>query len=377
MAPNHEWLEKDFYKTLGVSESCSEADLTKAYRKLARKYHPDANPDDSGAEDRFKEISAAYEVLGDPDTRAEYDQVRKMGPMGGFTNPGGFPGGAGGGGFSNFDVGNLGDLLGNIFGGNSGRAAGRGPGPQRGEDLEAELHLSFTDAIDGVTTSVHVTSDAPCRTCAGSGAAPGTSPSVCEHCHGRGVLDDDQGFFSFSQPCPSCGGRGRVITNPCPTCHGGGIERVPRTVKVRIPAGVKDGQRIRLKGKGGPGRNGGPNGNLVVKVLVGAHPLFGRDGDNLTLTVPVTFAEAALGTDVRVPTVDGSSVRLRLPAGTPSGKTFRVRGKGAQSKSGAGDLLVSVEVVVPTQLTDDERAAIEALAAADESSPREFLGVEP
>ncbi|MFV0256865.1 MAG: molecular chaperone DnaJ [Acidimicrobiales bacterium] len=375
--PQHDWLDKDFYKILGVSEDVSEKDLTKAYRKLARQYHPDANPDDPKAEDRFKEISEAYDVLSDTERRAEYDEVRRFGASGGFGGfsggPGPGPGANGGEGFT-FD-GDLGDLLGGIFGG--GRRGPSGPppgaGPRRGDDLETELHLSFSEAVDGVTTSVHLTSDAACHTCHGSGAAPGTAPQICPKCHGRGVLDDNQGFFSFSQPCDRCGGQGRVVTDPCPTCRGSGIERKPRTVKVRIPAGVKDGQRIRVKGRGTPGRNGGPAGDLYVTVKVARHELFGRSGDNLTLTVPVTFAEAALGAKVTVPTLDGSTVTLKVPAGTSSGKKFRVKGKGVVGTRRTGDLLVTVVVDVPTTLTAEQREAIEALATATTESPRAHL----
>lgn len=371
--PQHDWLEKDFYKTLGVAEGVSEKDLTKAYRKLARKYHPDANPNDSSAEEKFKEVSEAYDVLSDPESREEYDQLRKYGATGGYSgNP--FGGGGGGGGFS-FDPGNLSDILGDLFGGGAGRRSGPGPGtgPRKGDDLEAELNLSFEDAIKGVTTSVHLTSDAACGTCKGSGSAPGTTPERCPNCQGRGVLDDDQGFFSLSQPCPRCSGRGRVITNPCPTCRGSGIERKPRQVKVRIPAGVKDGQRIRLKGRGAPGRNNGPAGDLYVIVKVGAHKLFARSGKNLTIDVPITFAEATLGANVKVPTLDGPVVTLKIPAATPTGKTFRVKGKGVQSATKPGDLLVTVVVDVPSSLSDEQRTAVEALAAATETSPREHL----
>ncbi|MEL7210889.1 MAG: DnaJ domain-containing protein, partial [Actinomycetota bacterium] len=244
--PQHDWLEKDFYKTLGVNSDVSEKDLTKAYRSLARKYHPDANPNDSAAEDRFKAISEAYDVLGDPERRKEYDEVRRLGPAGPFGGArGGQAGGPGGGGFS-FDPGDLSDLLGGMFGGGGAGSRRGGPapgtGPRRGDDLDADLHLSFDEAVDGVTTSVHLTSDVACSTCRGTGAAPGSSPQTCSRCGGRGVLDDNQGFFSFSQPCDQCGGRGKVIVDPCTTCRGSGIERKPRRVKVRIPAGVKTGR---------------------------------------------------------------------------------------------------------------------------------------
>jgi molecular chaperone DnaJ len=341
---------------------------------LARKYHPDANPDDKKAEDKFKEVSEAYDVLSDSERRREYDEIRKYGPAAGMFG-GGFGGGARGGGPDGggfgFDASNLSDILGDLFG--AGRRSTPGAGPRRGDDLEAELNLSFDDAVNGVTTSVHLTSDAACSTCSGSGAAPGSQPEVCSQCHGRGVLDDDQGFFSLSQPCPRCQGRGRVVTNPCSTCRGSGIDRKPRQVKVRIPPGVKDGQRIRLKGRGAPGRNGGPAGDLYVIVKVGAHSVFGRSANNLTIDVPITFAEAALGANVKVPTLDGATVTLKIPPATPTGKTFRVRGRGVSTTKGTGDLLVTVVVDIPTDLTDEQRAAVEALAAAMPKSPRDRL----
>jgi molecular chaperone DnaJ len=380
MAPQREWFEKDYYRVLGVSETASPKDIKSAYRKLSRQYHPDTNPGDKAAEERFKEVSAAYDVVGDPDKRKEYDEVRRMGPMGGmFGGAGAGAGGPGAGGFRFEDVGDLGDILGGMFGRGRRRGAGatgRGTGPHRGQDLEAELHLDFDDAVQGLTTTIHLTSEATCSTCHGSGARPGTTPHTCPRCDGRGVLDDNQGFFSFSQPCPQCGGQGYVVDDPCPTCRGTGVEHRPREVKVRLPAGVADGQRIRLKGRGGPGRNGGPPGDLYVTTRVGAHPLFGRRGDDLTLSVPVTFPEAALGADIRVPTLDGGSVKLRIPAGTRSGRTLRVKGKGVPGRKRTGDLLVTVEVAVPQNLSNDERKAVEALAAAtDGKSPRAHLGV--
>ena len=369
--PQHDWLDKDFYKILGVSSDVSDKDLTKAYRKLARKFHPDANPNDAKAEDRFKEISEAYDVLGDPDRRKEYDDVRRFGPVQNFG--GGQPGQGGAGGGFTFDSGDLSDLLGGMFGRGGQRRSAASSGPRRGDDLEAELHLSFDEAVEGVTTSIHLTSDAACRTCHGSGAAPGTTPQTCSRCGGRGVLDDNQGFFSFSQPCDQCGGRGKVIVEPCPSCQGSGIEHKARQVKVRIPAGVKDGQRIRLKGRGTPGRNRGPAGDLYVTVRVAIHRIFGRSGENLTLDLPVTFAEAALGAKVKVPTLEGSTVTLKIPPGTPAGKTFRVRGRGVQSSDGAGDLLVTIVVDVPDELTAAQRSALEALANATPNSPRDRL----
>ena len=378
MAPQREWFEKDYYKVLGVDEKSAPKDITRAYRKLARELHPDANPDDPTAEERFKEVSAAYDVVGDDEKRKEYDEVRRLGPMAG--GAGGFgPAGPGAGGF-NFDGADISDLLGGLFGRNRGSGGGagagyRGAGPQRGADLEAELHLPFREAVQGVTTSLHLTSDAPCSTCHGSGARPGTAPQMCPQCGGRGVLDENQGLFSFSTPCPNCGGRGAVITDPCPTCRGSGIERRPREVKVRIPAGVDDGQRIRLKGRGGPGRNGGPAGDLFVIAHVEPDPVFRRNGKNLTISVPVLFSEAALGTKLTVPTLDGDQVTLKIPEGTPSGKVFRVKGRGVKVKKATGDLLVTVSITVPRKLSKQQREAVEAFAAATTESPREHLEV--
>ena len=379
MAAQRDWFEKDYYKVLGVPSDAPAKDVTKAYRKLARQFHPDANPDDPGAEERFKEVSAAYDVLGDEAKRSEYDQVRTMGPMGGFAGPGG-PGGPGGMGGS-FTADDLGGLFGNLFGGGApgGRRGGRGPagvGPRRGDDLEAELTLGFHDAIAGLTTTIQLASEVGCPVCGGSGARPGSTPQTCATCGGRGVNEDNQGFFSFSSPCVSCGGRGSVITDPCTQCSGSGAVHRTRDVKVRIPAGVAEGQRIRLKGRGGPGRNGGPPGDLFVLVHVTADRLFGRKGRDLTLTVPVTYPEAVLGTTVKVPTPLGGSVTIKVPAGTPSGKVLRVKGRGVETAKATGDLLVTVEVVVPTELDDAQRSAVEALASATPGSPRAHLGVE-
>jgi molecular chaperone DnaJ len=375
VAPQREWFEKDYYKTLGVSSTATPKEITSAYRKLAKKHHPDANP---GHEDEFKEISAAYDVLNHADTRKEYDEVRTMGPMAGGGG-GGFPGGFGGGGGTTYraeDLGDLGDLFGGLFNRGGNRRGGRGTGPQRGNDVETELHLSFDDAVNGVTTAVHLTTDVRCHTCRGSGSAPGTHPVTCPRCGGTGSLQDNQGLFSLSQICPQCQGRGTVVTTPCPTCHGAGVEQRDRQVKVRIPAGVADGQRIRVKGKGAAGREGGPAGDLYVVVRVGAHPVLGRRGKNLTLTVPVSFPELVLGTSLTVPTL-ADPVTLRVPPGTPTGRTFRVKGRGvpAGKRAAAGDLLVTVEAAVPEELTDAQRTAVEALAAALDPPPRDFLGV--
>jgi molecular chaperone DnaJ len=380
MAPSREWFEKDYYEVLGVASTASAKDITKAYRRLARENHPDANPGNAAAEERFKEVAAAYDVLGDEEKRKEYDEVRRMGPMGGFG------GGGPGGGFRfdpndvNFGEGGLGDILGQMFG--RGAPAGRRPGftgrasgvrPRRGDDISAELTLDFEDAARGITTTLHLTTEAQCSTCGGNGAAPGTAPTVCPQCGGRGVVDDNQGLFSLSAPCSRCQGAGVVIEHRCPTCRGSGVEKRPREVKVRIPAGVADGQRIRLKGRGGPGRNGGPPGDLFVECHVAPHRLFGRDGLNLTVRVPVTFAEAALGATIQVPTLDGN-VSLRLKAGTQNGSRHRVKGKGLDNGKQQGDLIVTVDVVVPTDLSDEQRAAVEQLAEATTTSPREHLG---
>ena len=306
--PQREWFEKDYYKVLGVAENASDKEITKAYRKLARELHPDANPGDAAAEERFKEVSAAYDVVGDDDKRKRYDEARRLGPMaGGF----GGPGGAGGPGGFNVGFDDIGDLLGGLFGrggGGGGQTGFRPPGqprPQRGADIEADLALDFEDAVNGIETTIHLNS--------GDG---------------------------------------------------------PRDIKARIPAGVTTGKKIRLKGRGGSGAMGGPPGDLFVKIRVKDHHLFGQSGGDLTLDVPITFDEAALGADIAVPTLEGGSVKMRIPAGTPSGKTFRLRGKG-----GKGDLLVTAGIVVPDELSDEQKAAVEAYAAAATDSPRAHLGV--
>jgi molecular chaperone DnaJ len=390
VAPQREWFEKDYYKVLGVESSASEKDIARAYRKLAKQYHPDANPGNTDAEERFKEVSAANDVLSDSEKRKEYDQVREMvasgvGPGGpdGFPG-GGFPGGGFGSGqtFTFEDVGGLGDILGGLFGGGGGGGFGRGrrrrapTGPTRGADLETELHLDFLDAAHGVTTTVHLTGEAVCHVCGGTGAKPGTAPEVCPTCNGTGDVLVDQGPFSFSQVCPQCGGRGAIVKDKCKNCKGRGVEVRPREVKVKIPAGVQGGQRIKVTGRGAPGQNGGAPGDLFVVVHVSHHPVFGRSGKaNLTVKVPVTFAEAALGTQVKVPTLD-DPVTVKVPSGTQSGKTVKVRGRGiTPAKGDAGDLLVTFVVEVPTDLTDEQRAAVEALAAATPENPRAGLGV--
>lgn len=359
-----DYFEKDYYKVLGVAKDAGQADIAKAYRKLARELHPDANPGDKAAEERFKEVSEAYSVLSNAEKRAEYDQVRDAVSSGfrGFGGPGPGAGGFTRGGAHGADF-DLGDLFGGLFG---DRAAGGARAGRRGRDVETDLTLSFSDALHGVTRTLRLSGAAPCATCGGSGARPGTSPVPCSNCGGAGTIARDQGLFSFSEPCPACGGSGRIIPSPCPTCAGAGVESRIREIKARIPAGVRDGARIRLAGKGEPGRNGAPAGDLFVSVHVQPHDIFGRRGDDLTLRVPITFAEAALGAKITVPTLD-EPVTLKVPPGTESGKTFRVRGRGVERADGRrGDLLVTVDVAVPRKLTREQRKLLEKFAATED-----------
>ncbi|HEY8117002.1 MAG TPA: molecular chaperone DnaJ [Actinomycetota bacterium] len=371
-----EWFDKDYYKVLGVAKNASAAEIKKAYRKLAQQHHPDANPGDTQAEDRFKEISAAYDVLGDEDKRTQYDQVRDMASSG--FGSGGFPGGGGGfeggfpGGVRFEDLGDLGDLFGGLFGG--GRRGG-GARPARGADLETTVTVSFDDAMTGTTRPVRISGPAPCETCHGSGAAPGTSPTICPRCGGSGAVAVNQGLFQMSQPCPVCHGSGRVVQTPCPTCGGTGSRRRTRSFQVKVPAGVQDGARIRLGGRGEPGPAGAQPGDLYVQVRVQPHAFFGRSGHDLTLELPVTYAEAALGADVRVPTLNGP-VTMKVPAGTPNGKTFRLKGKGAPKRGGHGDLLVTTRIEVPRKLSRPEKDLLKQLQQTEKESPRRRLGVE-
>ncbi len=362
-------VEKDHYATLGVAKDASAADIKKAYRKLARDLHPDTNP---GGEERFKAVSEAYDVLSDDAKRREYDEQRSLfgrGPAGGRSAGGGSP----------FDLGDLfgragggvGDVFGGLFGGGGGgRSAAR---PRRGEDVEASATLDFLDALRGVTVPLRLTTTGTCGTCRGSGAAPGTQPRACGVCGGQGMLHRNQGGFAFAEPCAACRGTGRVVETPCPTCAGGGTTSQERTLTVRVPAGVEDGQRVRVAGRGGAGERGGPAGDLFVVVHVTPHRLFGRKGDAVTLSVPITFPEAVLGAEVRVPTPDGAGVTLKLPPGTASGRTFRVRGRGVPTRSGVGDLLVTVDVAVPARLPEAAAAALRAYAQAQPDDPRAGL----
>jgi molecular chaperone DnaJ len=378
-----DWVEKDFYKVLGVSKDAKPEEIKKAYRKLARDNHPDQNPGNPEAERRFKEMSEANDVLSDPAKRKEYDEARRLFGGGGFRFPrsgGGQPGSSsvddlfrqasGGDGFS--------DLFGGLFNGTTARTRSSSTtrGPRRGSDVEGEVTVDFTDAIEGVTVGMQMVSDAPCEACRGTGAKAGTIPHVCPTCQGSGMQTSTSGgVFAVTEPCVDCRGRGMVVDDPCPVCHGSGRGKSTRTMQVRIPAGVTDNQRIRLKGKGGAGENGGASGDLYVVVHVRPHPLFGRKGDNLTLTAPVTFNEAALGAEIEVPTLGGAPVRLKIPAGTPNGRTFRVRGKGVAKRDGTkGDLLVSVEVIVPSELTAEAQEALASFGrAVGSSDPRARL----
>jgi molecular chaperone DnaJ len=370
-----DYLDKDFYAVLGVTKDADADAIKKAYRKLARQYHPDANAGDAKAEEKFKEISEAYDVLSDDAKRREYDEMRQYGAAFGS---GGFPGGGFGPGAGAQNV-NLGDLfgdagLGDVLGGLFGGRGGGGRRATKGDDLTGRVTLSFRDAASGVSTTVSLRSEAACPTCGGSGAKPGTTPHTCSVCGGSGQTVRQQGGFGFAEPCRACHGRGQVVDDPCPTCSGVGVTMQSRNVKVRVPAGVKDGATLRVAGKGAPGRGGGPTGDLLVTVHVRKHPVFGRKGDNLTLIAPITFTEAALGATIAVPTLDGATVNLKVPAGTPSGRTFRVKGRGLSTKGKPGDLLVTVEVAVPQRVSGKAKDALEQFRdATSGDDPRSEL----
>jgi molecular chaperone DnaJ len=363
-----DWIDKDFYRELGVSSDASADEIKKSYRKLARELHPDANPGDPKAEARFKSVSEAYGVLSDADKRKQYDEARRLFGSGGFR-----PGGGSGG----FDLGDLfggatsqaggfGDLLGGLFGRRGGGPTAGATRTRRGQDVETDIRIDFAEAIHGVTVPLRLSSPATCDTCHGSGARPGTSPRTCPTCGGAGLITRSQGAFAFSEPCADCRGTGRIVDDPCQDCGGSGSNNKIRSITVRIPPGVDDGQRIRVAGKGEPGINNGPAGDLYVRVHVNPHPMFGRSGNDITLTVPVTFAELTLGTTLTVPTLDtGGRVSLKVAAGTPSGRTLRVRGRGIAKRDGhTGDLLVTMQVTVPSKLDDKARKALAAYAEA-------------
>jgi len=370
-----DYLEKDYYKTLGVPKTAKGPEIKKAYRDLARKFHPDANRGNADAEERFKEITEAYNVLSDEKQRKEYDEARSM-FGGGFRMPTGTRTGAGAAG--PFDLGDLfggdglGDVLGGIFRGRGGTAQSRA---RRGADVETETTLSFGDSIDGATVGLRLTGEGPCPVCHGTGAKAGTVPRVCPDCHGTGQQSRNLGGFGLSEPCKTCRGRGLVVDDPCTSCSGSGRAMSSRTIQARIPAGVADGQRIRIPGKGASGEHGGKNGDLYVRVHVKPHPVFGRNGDNLTVSVPVTISELALGAEIKVPTHRGPAVTVRIPPGTQNGQVFRVPGRGVRKKDGTlGALLATVEVTVPQDLSSKARSALEDLRIATSGSdPREEL----
>ena len=373
----------DYYKTLGVDRKATPDQIKKAYRKLARSHHPDRNPDDKTAEARFKEISQAHDVLGDPQKRKQYDSG--TGP---FATGGGPGGGFGGFGNFDFDASNMGDILSNLFGG-AGRAgagaSGRGAGrrrAQRGGDLEAQVSIAFDQAISGAQISLSVPMHDTCPTCHGTGAKPGTTPKVCPVCEGRGVEVTGQGMFSISQPCSRCGGSGTIIESPCPTCHGAGAVRTVKRMRVNVPAGVRDGSRIRLAGKGEPGHDGGPPGDLYLITHVSPSPVFKRRGEHLEVEVPLTIPEALRGAEVQVPTLDGSKT-LRVRPGTRHGTVQRLRGEGPPrmgshppGKSSRGDIHYRFVLDVPEELTGEQRAAVDALAAVMNGNPRARLFAE-
>ncbi|WP_157248775.1 molecular chaperone DnaJ [Nonomuraea typhae] len=371
-----DYLEKDYYAVLGVPKTATADEIKKAYRKLARQYHPDTNQGDTAKEAKFKEISEANDILSDAKRRKEYDEARTLfgsGVGGQRPGGGGFPfdfGDLFGGTAGQQSGGGAGERLGDLFGGlfNRGGTAGRTTSssrPRRGQDIESEVTLTFTEAVEGSTVSLRLTSSAACKSCTGTGARAGTTPRVCPTCEGTGTASQNLGNFAFSEPCRDCKGRGLIVDDPCPDCDGSGRAKSTRTIQARIPAGVADGQRVKLKAKGAPGENGGPAGDLYIVTHVKPHAVFGRTDANLTITVPVTFAEAALGAEIKVPILKGMPVTLRIPAGTPNGRTFRIRGRGAARKDGTkGDLLASVEVLVPEALDEKSRDLLTEFSTA-------------
>ncbi|MDI9894425.1 molecular chaperone DnaJ [Rhodococcus sp. IEGM 1381] len=380
-----EWIEKDFYKELGVSSSATAEEIKKAYRKLARDNHPDANPGNASAENKFKAVSEAHAVLADPAKRKEYDEARRLFASGGFGSRGaggggGFSPGAGGfgGGGQTFDVGDIfgqgggvdggiGDLFGGLFNRGGAQQRPQSNRPRRGSDVETETSLQFREAAQGVTVPLKLTSPSSCTTCHGSGAKPGTSPRVCPKCNGQGVVNRNQGAFGFSEPCDDCRGTGSIIDDPCVDCRGTGVQNRTRTITVRVPAGISDGQKVRLAGQGEAGLRGAPSGDLFVTVRVKPDKVFGRTGDDLTVTVPVSYGELVLGTTLSVPTLEGR-VGVKVPPGTVDGRVLRVRGRGVPKKSGTGDLMVTVKVAVPQKLDDAATDALKNYLEAEKAS---------
>jgi len=367
---------KDFYSVLGVGSNASQDEIKKAYRKLAKKYHPDANANDARAGERFKEISEANNVLGDPEKRKQYDEMRRLGAFdgGGFGGFGarssraGARGGAGGGAqtinFQDFDIGGLGglgDLFSSMFGGGETRQT-RQRGPEKGQTVEANLEIPFRTAARGGKVPIELEVSEECGTCHGTGAAPGTSLRICPECNGRGVISFGQGGFAVNRPCPVCLGRGQVPTDPCPTCHGSGEVRAKRKVLINVPPGVDTGSKIRLKGQGGKGTQNGPAGDLIITFNVQPDKFYRRDGLDVIATVPLNIAQATLGTKISVRTLDGKKVAIRIPPGTPSGKRFRVRGQGIQKGDKKGDLIVEVSIQVPEKLSEEQERMMKEFA---------------
>jgi molecular chaperone DnaJ len=353
---------KDPYSTLGVGKGASDDEIKKAYRKLAREYHPDRNSGDKNAEERFKEVQEAYSILSDPEKRKAFDSGGGVFGAGGF-DPSSFRGG---------NFGGFGDILSDIFG---SRGGGANPQrPERGRDLETEVHVSFDQAMEGAQVPVSVPLSAPCPTCHGTGARPGTTPSICTRCQGRGVEAESQGLFSISQPCRQCGGTGTEIKDPCPTCEGSGRTRQVKRYRVNIPAGVRDGSRVRLAGKGETGPRGGPAGDLYAITRVGDSPIFARKGDHLEVEVPITVPEAIRGATIEVPTLAGSK-RIRVAPGTAHGTIQRLRGEGPPKLGGRGrgDIHYRLVIDVPSTLSDEQREAVDDLAAVMNGNPRERL----
>jgi molecular chaperone DnaJ len=363
------------YDTLGVNKNASADEIKKAYRKLAARYHPDKNPGDVSAEEKFKEVQNAYDMLSDPEKRKQYDSFGTTNGRPGF-DPRNFNFGSGGN-FRVEDLGDLGDLFGGLGGlfNRGGTRTQQRRRPERGPDLEVPVSVSFEDSLRGLETKIPVEVTTACRECGGTGAQPGTAPVICPECNGRGVVSESQGLFALSQPCPRCRGNGTVIEKPCPNCHGSGRERRTKRYTVKIPAGVKDGTRIKLKGKGEPGADGGPNGDLVVVTRVTPSRLFERRGADLLIDVPVTYTEAALGATVEVPTPYGERVSLKVKPGSQDGTLLRIRGHGAPklNASGKGDLLARLRLTVPKKLSKQQKQALEDLQKASHEDPRGAL----
>ena len=357
--------KRDYYEVLGVSRGASEDEIKKAYKKMARKYHPDLNPGDKSAEEKFKEVNEAYEVLSDADKKARYDQYGHAGVDPNF-GAGGFGGGFDGG----FDFGDLGDIFGSFFGGGFGGGRRTNPNaPQRGESIRMSIAISFEEAAFGCEKEVTVERYETCDTCHGSGCAPGTSPEVCPDCHGTGTVQvrrqTPMGVFATSSPCPKCGGKGRIIHQPCKDCHGTGTVRKKKTIQASIPAGIDNGQTISIRGQGNAGKNGGPAGDLLITITVRPHELFRREGTSVLCEAPITFTQAVLGAELEIPTIDGK-VKYTLPEGTQSGTTFRLKGKGIPSINGRGrgDQYVTVYIETPKNLNKDQKEALRKFAEA-------------